>query len=227
MLDEAVREADAAAAEAPPYVRFSAPLAAEIVARVAGGESVAAVCREAGMPHRGTVAGWAEAHPEFEAALADAREAARVAGRRRDLALAGRTRDPRGLWCTYTRAVGRAICLRIAAGQTLPQICREPWAPHRTTVFNWARRVPEFADDYARARMIAVHRLCDEALEIGRATTPGTVKEDRARFRMICALTARIAPRKYLEPVRALRGVRNDTEGVSGSGGPAAPSQAA
>jgi hypothetical protein len=188
--------------EARPAERvgWSEGRGAAICARVAQGESLMAICREAGMPHRSTVQDWRAKDPGFEVALEGAMESARLARRRRDLALARRSRDPRGLWSTYTPEVGEAICARLAAGQTLVAIAREPWTPCYSTILNWARYVPEFADRYALARQLAVHALCDQVLELKDEITPQTVAEHRARFDMFRALAARIAPRKYLEP---------------------------
>lgn len=187
------------------YVRYSEARADEICARVAAGENVAAICRGDGMPHRLTVREWAAQHPEFDTALAAAREAARLAQRRRDLAVASRARDPRGLWSTYTPEVGAAICARLAAGQNLTEICQESWTPTKATIFNWARQIPEFADAYAMARMLAVHRFVDAAREVMLAVEPETVDDARGVFDMLRAATARIAPRKYLEPSAAVR----------------------
>ncbi|THD79865.1 MAG: hypothetical protein E7812_08265 [Phenylobacterium sp.] len=182
-------------------VTYSEELGTVICERVAGGESVRVLCRAPEMPHRTTVQDWAAQHPEFEVALAEAQQAARLARRRRDLALARKVRDPRGLWSTYTPQVGRAICRRLEAGGTVAEIACEPWAPCKATIFNWARAIPEFADAYARARMLAMHRLVDEVREVGLSVTPETVAAHRAQFRLLRAQAATIAARKYLEPV--------------------------
>lgn len=193
---------DSAEARRRERITYSEPLAEEIIVRVACGESVTGICREAGMPHRTTVQAWMDQRPEFEMGMAEARAHARLIARRRDLARVARPRDPRGLWSTYTPETGAAVCDRLMDGWTLDEIAREPWAPCRATILNWARRVPEFADAYARARMLAMHELVDLSLEAARAATPESVAEARAQLRALRARGARIAARKYLEPVK-------------------------
>jgi hypothetical protein len=52
----------------------------------------------------------------------------------------------------YTPALGEAICGRLAAGESLEAICRDPALPCRHTIVNWTRRLPAFREQYARAR---------------------------------------------------------------------------
>lgn len=53
---------------------FSESLAAKILERLAGGESLRAICSEQGMPHRTTVARWMDEDTDFAAKCARARE---------------------------------------------------------------------------------------------------------------------------------------------------------
>lgn len=69
-------------AAAPGESVWSAGLAAEVVAAVAGGGSVRAWCAQPGRPHRATVQNWAQARADFGAALGAARRAARAEERR-------------------------------------------------------------------------------------------------------------------------------------------------
>jgi hypothetical protein len=189
-------------------VTFDYDLANAICDRVAAGESVRRICREAGMPHRTTVSDWAWREPDFGENLAAARQVARVRARRADMARFGRPRDPRGLWSTYTPEVGRGICDRLMDGWTLAEIAREPWAPCAATILNWARRVPEFADAYAWARTLAVHQVVDLSTEAARGVTSENVAELRERLRRLWARGSRIATRKYVERVEEVAGVR-------------------
>ena len=54
---------------------FSAELGEEICARIAGGESLVAICAAPGMPVTGTVYGWLHAHEDFAEHYVMAREA--------------------------------------------------------------------------------------------------------------------------------------------------------
>jgi hypothetical protein len=59
-----------------------------------------------------------------------------------------------------------AVARAIAEGQSLAAACARPGLPDRSTVWGWARRHPWFADELARARLLAeVRRFAfDEAL---------------------------------------------------------------
>jgi hypothetical protein len=181
-------------------VRYSEELGAEICARVAAGESVAAVCRGEGMPHATSVLrDWVRREPEFGEALRAAQREARLDQRRADIARFAKARDNRGRWSTYTPETGVEICARIADGQSLIAIAADPAMPSAATILYWARRVPEFADAYAEARQLAADWLADEAREVALATSPEWVWADRLKFDTIRWLTARLAPKKYVE----------------------------
>lgn len=53
---------------------FTKAKAAAIVARLSGGEPLAKICRDKGMPKVRTVSDWRAAHPEFDAAFLQARD---------------------------------------------------------------------------------------------------------------------------------------------------------
>jgi hypothetical protein len=176
-----------------------------------------AICREPGMPHRTTVREWARAWPEFGEGLLAAMRLARLRRRCADVARAARPRDPRGRWSTYTPELGAEICRRLTEGETLIAIARDPEMPCYSTVLNWAKSVPAFGDAYAQARALAGDYLFDEAREVARAATPGSVWADRLRFDVIRWQTARLAPRKYLERLVV------KADGAGGKGGEQKP----
>ena len=57
----------------------------------------------------------------------------------------------RGRPSIRTRQIEDAICCRIAFGESLRQICRDPKMPCRDTIFRWLRK--DKADAHARARL--------------------------------------------------------------------------
>ena len=191
----------APAAAAAPARRgsWSAELGETICWRLAAGESLMAICRDEGMPHHTTVRDWRWRRPASGEAMLAAMRAARYRRRRADLARAMRPRDGRGLWSTYTHEMGAEICRRLIEGETLIAVCRDATMPCYSTVLNWARAVPEFADAYAMARRLAADFLFDEARELALAARPGTVWVDRLRFSVIRWQVARIGARKYVE----------------------------
>jgi hypothetical protein len=193
-----------AGASAGGGVVFSEALGRAVCARVAAGESLMAVCRGAGMPHRTTLQHWKARHPEFRAALAAAMLAARTAWRLRDRAAAAeRAARPKplkgGKPSTYTPEVGEAICRRLAGGETAVSIGRDPDMPCAGTIYGWVKRHPEFQEAYVLARELQSDYLCDEAREVALGATPKSVWADRLRFDTIRWMTARMAPKKYCE----------------------------
>jgi hypothetical protein len=187
---------------------FTPQMGAAICARVAAGEPLARVMREAGMPHRTTVRNWRKSHPEFAMALWTAMLTARTARRRADraaraAALARPAPLKGGSESTYSEAVGEAICARIANGESVVAIGRDPDMPCAGTVYAWAKRHPDFEAMYVQARRFQADYLFDEAREVALATTPATVWVGRLQFDVIRWQAARLAPRKYCEPLVA------------------------
>jgi hypothetical protein len=112
---------------------------AEIQRRIVAGATLSAVCAAAGMPNKATVCRWALRDPSFAEALADALR--RGVWRR---------------WCGFDDAVARAFLARLAAGEPLSSIHRDPAMPRPATVRYWRATEGEFATEIAR--LIEVHR---------------------------------------------------------------------
>ncbi|ODT83314.1 MAG: hypothetical protein ABS78_23205 [Phenylobacterium sp. SCN 70-31] len=74
----------------------------------------------------------------------------------------------------YSAAAGREICAAVAAGRSLMSVCGEPGRPHRTTIRNWERSHPEFAEAlrsaYREARVSV--RMRDRQRAAERALRP-------------------------------------------------------
>ena len=68
----------------------------------------------------------------------------------------------------YTEALAAKICRRLAEGETLRAICRDPAMPDKATVLRWLadKAKADFRDQYAHAREMQADALFDEALEI-------------------------------------------------------------
>lgn len=111
----------------------------------------------------------------------------------------------RGRPSTYTPEVGAEICVRLAEGETLTDICRDDHMPPRGTVTRWlvTDLHPDFSLAYARARHIQLEGFRDEILDIADDTRsdfiidpetnePRYVKEMTSRSRL------RIDTRKFL-----------------------------
>jgi hypothetical protein len=62
----------------------------------------------------------------------------------------------------YTFDKVKAICLRLADGERLTDILREPDMPSRTSFFDWKREHQEFADLYTRTQQDKTEHFIDE-----------------------------------------------------------------
>ncbi|MBS0361167.1 MAG: hypothetical protein JSR98_07290 [Proteobacteria bacterium] len=111
------------------YRHDRARLKAEIVARVAAGETIKVVCAESGWPAPMTVRTWARMDPLFGA----------------DLAAAARRGAWRRLW-TYDEAKAAALLARARAGESLRSLWGQPGLPTRGQYFRWKASQPEFAE---------------------------------------------------------------------------------
>lgn len=58
------------------------------------------------------------------------------------------------------------ICERLADGESLRKICRDPDMPSTSTVCKWLARNSDFAEQYARARELQADALFDDCLDI-------------------------------------------------------------
>jgi hypothetical protein len=128
-------------------------MARAVCRRVAQGEALQAVCAEPGMPHRASLYRWVKAKPRFGEMMRLARQAAARSGRAAQLS-------------TYCPVAAAEICERMAEGETLAAICRDPLMPAYSTVHRWRRTFAAFARDFQAAREALAHRLVDEGLEI-------------------------------------------------------------
>ena len=59
----------------------------------------------------------------------------------------------------FSVALGRAICARVASGETAADICREAGMPNQNTLIKWAKTRPAFAAELARARTASERRV--------------------------------------------------------------------
>lgn len=69
---------------------------------------------------------------------------------------------------TYTKALGKRICERIASGETVMSIARDPKMPASSTIYLWLldENKKEFSENYDKARVAQADHFFDELLEI-------------------------------------------------------------
>ncbi|HEY0648714.1 hypothetical protein, partial [Phenylobacterium sp.] len=157
-----------------------------IVARVAAGESLYAVCLDPAMPSQQTVGKWLKGRgrPGFAARLEEARQAS------------GRTF--RAAASPFCEATFDAIFERLCLGEGLVAICRDPAMPAASTVYRWMQARGELRDAVALAREIHADRVgelaFEEAMAEGRALPAGVLD---ARLRHLRWYAGKLAPLKY------------------------------
>lgn len=110
----------------------------------------------------------------------------------------GEKKDRRGA-PKYTDALGREICGRIAAGQTLPQISALKHMPHKSTILAWAAddRMAVFRDRYLRARRASGQHYADLIRQEASAVTPENAHAKRVTIGAYQWLAAKLAPQEY------------------------------
>lgn len=66
----------------------------------------------------------------------------------------------------FTQHLADVICIRIAEGESLRQICRDDDMPERVTIYRWLAANPDFCNQYTHAREDQADTLADEILAI-------------------------------------------------------------
>lgn len=83
---------------------------------------------------------------------------------------------------SYSPAVGKVICEKLALGNSLRAICQESGMPPESTVRTWVvDDVQGFSAQYARAREMGFDAIAEQALEIADTPLEGvesTTKDD-------------------------------------------------
>jgi hypothetical protein len=72
---------------------------------------------------------------------------------------------------SYTEETADLILERIAAGESVSAICRDPAMPSRPTLFRWLHANEDFRNRYARATELRAEAIFDEMFEIADETS--------------------------------------------------------
>lgn len=76
----------------------------------------------------------------------------------------------------FSEELAATICERIAEGERLTDICKEPGMPNRRTVWRWTTEKEAFRDELARATEAATHGLVDELVAACRTKSADSVE---------------------------------------------------
>lgn len=122
---------------------------------------------------------------------------------------------PPGRPTTYSPEVGNLICEQIMLGYSLNQICKK-YDLARGVVYQWKNRQPEFADNYARARIAAAEGFLDELNDVSRDVADDMTAIQKARLRcdQLKFLAMKLAPRIYGDLVKAEAGLESSTTNI-------------
>lgn len=81
----------------------------------------------------------------------------------------------------YDQDVADSICERIAADESLVQICKDDGMPGLTTVYRWRDEHADFRANYARARECQGHTVADTLGEIRKKILSGEIDAQTGR----------------------------------------------
>lgn len=109
--------------------------------------------------------------------------------------------SPRGLPLMFQEEIADIILDRLAGGESLRSICRDPAMPDGSTVRKWIARNPDFSRQYAIAREEQADSIFDETLDIADSIPAEAPNEEiqRARLRIDTRkwVAGKIRPKKY------------------------------
>jgi hypothetical protein len=89
---------------------------------------------------------------------------------------------PAGRPSTYSHEVAEQICRGIAEGNSLISVLKEDdELPSYTTIMKWLKDIPEFADNYARAREDQADHDADKISDIAERVVKGLIEPQAAR----------------------------------------------
>jgi hypothetical protein len=90
----------------------------------------------------------------------------------------------RGRPSLYTPGTVDRLCDRLADGESLKAICRDPGTPCERAVLEWAATRPEFRQQYDFAREVGREAIGHDVLAIadGLFRSPGEIKEARRKI---------------------------------------------
>jgi hypothetical protein len=169
------------AARAP--VRHSAWVIRAICRRVAAGETLVAICRDADMPTRRTFGRWVRDNPK----VAEMYARAKVFG----------DRTGRGRPSSYCPATAHEIVVRVSEGEPLSDIVEDPAMPSMRVVLYWQTTEAEFAEAIELARWAQAERLADLGWKMALEATPQTAHLTRVRLGQLRWSAGIKAPRTH------------------------------
>lgn len=108
---------------------------------------------------------------------------------------------PMGRPSSYSLELGDEIVRRIALGELLDQIAKEPGMPSRRTIYSWRLKHPEFADLFRIAQECRAEQMLDEVVRLADEImeTDSAVKVNAARLKAdsLKWAASKLAPKRF------------------------------
>lgn len=104
---------------------------------------------------------------------------------------------------TYTPDIAEMICIKLMEGESLISICKDKNMPSESTVYKWLNDIPEFSEQYARAREVQAERYADEIIniadDISRDLIPFSGAIERSKLQVDARkwIASKLLPKKY------------------------------
>jgi len=73
---------------------------------------------------------------------------------------------PAGRPTDYTPELADLVCARLAEGESMRSVGRDESMPCTTSLFKWLREIPEFAQQYAKAKEESADAMAEDSLDI-------------------------------------------------------------
>lgn len=126
----------------------------------------------------------------------------------------------------YTDELADEICRRIANGEFLRAICREPGKPNWCTIYEWIKSKPDFAQRMEEARSMGADAIAEDALMMldeppercmtmsGDKVDAGHVQWQKNRSEQRLKVLAKWHPKKYGDKVAVTDGDGKPLQGA-------------
>lgn len=118
----------------------------------------------------------------------------------------------------YSQELADNICAQLAEGISMRTVCKADDMPDKSTVFKWLRTIPEFKDQYTRAKDESADALIEDSLDIadngtndwmsrndpenaGFVLNGEHIQRSRLRVETRKWLASKLKPKKYGEKV--------------------------
>jgi hypothetical protein len=102
----------------------------------------------------------------------------------------------------YSKEIGNLIFEAMSDGSDLVSVCKLEGMPHRTTVYVWMDKYPEFKDMIGKGRIGLADFMANQIHVIAQTAKPENSSADSIKLQAYKWLTSKIRPRVYGDKVQ-------------------------